>query len=606
MADGGQVNGELSILDEEARLDALHQLGLLDTPPSEGYDRITRLASRALDAPVAAISLTDRHRQWCKSLHGATLREVPREHSPSAVVTASGEALVINDLRADPRFAGGMLAEAGARFYAGAPLVTRDGYRIGALSVLDCRPRMANGREAATLCDLAAMVMAQIELERRVGHVEPTSGLPNRIRFVEETTALAARQPGGALSCILIEIADGDQIAAGSRVLGAAYAEGLTRSASSVVRAVLGEGTSLYAIGPTQLALLLPEADPRALRPLLERLHAQLGADTEVRGVPVAPNPVIGAAPVILGETTPEDMLRIATSALHDARAADARLGFYCASRDEVHRRRFGLLADLRVALHQTGQLSLAYQPRIDVVSGAVAGAEALLRWRHPVLGDVSPGEFIPLVEQTSLVKPMTERVIEMALSQIAAWRAAGLAMRIAVNVSAANLEEEDFGVRLKAAVARHGVDSHAFEIEFTESTLIRDRNRVLRHLHELRDFGIATAIDDFGTGYSSFAYLKDIPADVVKIDRSFMRGLESEARDRTLVRTIIAMSHDLGFRVVAEGVESQTVYDMLAEWSCDEVQGFLISRPLGAPAFADWVDGRGRSPADRPQPAPC
>ena len=196
-------------------------------------------------------------------------------------------------------------------------------------------------------------------------------------------------------------------------------------------------------------------------------------------------------------------------------------------------------------------------------------------------MGNIPPGEFIPLLEQTALAGALTDWVMDAALWQVTLWRSEGVNVPVSINISGANLEEEDFVQRLKRGLERHNLPPTAIQLEFTESALIRMRRRVFEHLKDIKALGITCAIDDFGTGYSSFSYLQNIPADIVKIDRSFMAAIESLERDQILVRAMIDMAHDLKYRVVAEGVETQEAYDFLAEAGCDEVQGYHISRPL-------------------------
>jgi EAL domain-containing protein (putative c-di-GMP-specific phosphodiesterase class I) len=303
----------------------------------------------------------------------------------------------------------------------------------------------------------------------------------------------------------------------------------------------------------------------------------------------------MGIAPFRLGETPALDVLRKAYGAALDTRDAELGVELHSPLKDKEHQRRFSLLIGIRKALAAREQLSLVYQPRIDVKTGSCVSAEALLRWHHPVLGSISPSEFIPLVEQTALDRPVTDFVLETALAQAAAWKSEGFEFGISINVFAANLEEEDFAWRLREALDRHGVSPSMVELEFTEGALIRRRARVLEQLIDIRAVGVTCAIDDFGTGYSSFAYLQNIPADVIKIDRSFMGGLERE-RDQTLVRVMITMSHELNYRVVAEGVETQEAYEFLAKSGCDEIQGYLISRPLSPSGFGKWLSAKLRS----------
>jgi EAL domain-containing protein (putative c-di-GMP-specific phosphodiesterase class I) len=229
------------------------------------------------------------------------------------------------------------------------------------------------------------------------------------------------------------------------------------------------------------------------------------------------------------------------------------------------------------------------FQPKIDLLSGACIGAEALLRWTHPEFGDVSPGEFIPIVEQTSMVRATTQWVLEHAMRQLSAWRAEGIKLELAVNVSAVNLLEPDFCDRVVAGLRRHGLPASSLSLEITESALMKNPKLAQATLVALDAAGVKLAIDDFGTGYSSLAYLQSLPVQVVKIDQSFVRDIERDERRRALVSAMIKLSHDLGHRVVAEGVETLDVVQVLQNASCDEAQGYLYARPLVPQAFAEW-----------------
>jgi EAL domain-containing protein (putative c-di-GMP-specific phosphodiesterase class I) len=293
------------------------------------------------------------------------------------------------------------------------------------------------------------------------------------------------------------------------------------------------------------------------------------------------------------GEVKPRDVLRRLYNAVDDARRGGSLVASYDERHDQAHARRFQLLSSLSDALQATDQFSLVYQPRVDVASGECVGAEALLRWHHPQFGSVPPGEFIPLVEETAHIRELTQWVLGNALAQVAAWRAAGLAPKVSINVSALNLEEDEFASRLDALLERHGVPPEAIELEFTESALARDSARVIGQLTELRQRGIDIAIDDFGTGYSSLAYMQTIPATVLKIDRAFVQALATSERDQKMVQAVIAMAHDLGYRVVAEGIETPEACALLAAWSCDEAQGYYFARPLPAAEMARWLAPR-------------
>src|SRR5690606_18037753 len=243
---------------------------------------------------------------------------------------------------------------------------------------------------------------------------------------------------------------------------------------------------------------------------------------------------------------------------------------------DSAHQRRFRLLNDFGHALKAEGQLALAYQPRIDLRTRACVGAEALLRWQHPELGPVSPAEFIPVVEQTALAGATTRWVLDTALAQLARWRAAGLALRMSINVSASNLQDPDFSEVVQDRIRQHRVRPDWVELEVTERAVMGDIANAMDQLTSLVEAGVQAAIDDFGTGYSSLAYLQQLPAKILKIDQTFVRNIADGEREQTLVRSMVTLAHELDYRVVAEGVETAEHHDRLVEWGCDEAQGYL------------------------------
>ena len=587
------------VASEEDRLHALHELNLLDTTESEAFDRITRMASQLFAMPISAVSLTDRDRQWFKSHVGTGGREIPRAQAPCAVVSTSREFLVVPDLLDDVRFADSPLTRSGVRFYAGAPLITRDGYGLGAMCVLDTLPRIITPDQVQSLRDFAAMVMAQVELQHDFGRTDPLSGLPNRFQMLEDLADLARREPGGSYTTLLIDLADARHFNQAVRVLGTSYIDALVRASSRAIRNVLGRKVGLYHVGVASYAALLDDgaATPwsHTVAALTERLRQPLWCNS----IPVAVSAVYGTSSFRLGETSPSDALRTAISAAQDAREGELDHAAYSEASDTASHRRFTLLADMRDAVDAPDQLRLVYQPRIDLRTGHCDSAEALLRWQHPTFGNVPPGEFIPLVEQTALVRPVTGWVIAAALDQALAWRRAGQSLRVSINVSAPNLAEPDFAQQLADALRQRGLPAAAVELEFTESALIRNGSHVVKQLADIRAMGVEIAIDDFGTGYSTFSYLQRLPAGIVKLDQSFIRDLPGTARDRMLVRSMIGMAHELGYRVVAEGVETEEARDFLAQADCDEIQGYLVSRPVPPEAMAPWLRRTGPDHAD-------
>jgi EAL domain-containing protein (putative c-di-GMP-specific phosphodiesterase class I)/GGDEF domain-containing protein len=581
------------IENEEARQNALRNLGLLDTPPSESFDRMTRLASRLLGAPVSTISLTDNDRQWFKSRFGVDLAEIPRAEAPCNYAIHSDKVFVVPDMQQDDRFKTSVLANAGIRFYAGAPLITRTGYALGTLCVVDDKPRTMSDDEARLLVDLAAMVMTQIEVQNTIGRIYPGSGLPNEYQLFEDIDDLAGHHAGERRVGLLIELASQQQIDHGLRVVGAAYTEELVLNATVALRGALGEGVRIYHVGPTRCAVLLDEAAAGDVERLAASVDASLRETISHSDVPIPPDPVIGMHCFTLGDGgNSRDILRRLFSAADDARKAGSRIASYNEIGDQAHARSFRLISDMRDALEESGQFSLVYQPVVDFVSGRCVGAEALLRWRHKTLGEIGPGEFIPLAEGTTLIRPLTGWVLDTALGQLAQWGNAGRHPRLSINISVRNLDESDFAAVLAERLAHHGVAASSVQIEFTESVLVGHSRRALEQVEALKAMGVSIAIDDFGTGYCGLSYLQQLPASVLKIDQSFIKSLATSEHDRKLVRAIISMAHDLGYRVVAEGVENHEAYDMLASWQCDEAQGYLIAHPLAPSAMGAWFDG--------------
>ena len=574
---------------EAARLDALRKLDLLDTPSNEAFDRITRMAAQLFGLPSAAVSLSDVDRQWFKSRVGVEADSMPRHDAPCAEVTLTNQVLVIDDLRASAAYRDSTLASSGARFYAGAPLMTRDGYCLGSMCVVGIEPRRISAQERTGLADLAAMVMAQIELQHAIGRIDPVSGVPNRSQFVDDLADLSIDRPQGeARLAALVSLATPEQTSSAVRALGAGFVDDIVCEAARMLRAALGPARKLYHVAPTQFAFLAePGADTARFCEWLGAWIALRADTTTARFVTTA---TVGVAPFSIGRMDPLGLLRDLYSAAHDAIDGSHRVRVFSVEQNAAFLRRFRVANEFGAALEDDSQLRLVFQPKIELATGRCIGAEALLRWRHPALGEVSPGEFIPVIEQTSLARATTRWVLERALRQLATWQRAGLVTQLAVNVSAVNLLEADFCAHVLARLRAHGLAPAALAIEITESALMSNRTQAAATLDALAAGGVQLAIDDFGTGYSSLAYLQSVPAKVVKIDQSFVRDLDVDERKRALVATMIKLSNDLGQLVVAEGVETAPVARFLADAGCDQVQGYLYARPMAPQDFEEWI----------------
>lgn len=577
---------------ELQRLEALHELELLDTPPAEAFDRITRLAAQLFGLPISAVSLTDTDRQWFKSRVGVSHQAIPREKAPCAQFTDTGSILVIPNLLDDDCYRDSHLAHSGIRFYAGAPLVTDSGFTLGAMCVLGTEPRQASAAEIASLSDLAGMVMAQIELQHALGRIDPISGQPNRKQFQEDFNDLVKDGNKHAPHLlVMVNLAKYEEVRDSLRVMGSTFIDGYIRRAALKLKGLLGKERPLYHVAETQFVFFAyANVDlPSYCGELALRLREQ----QTPAGTRFLTTASVGIVPFLLGEAQHGNILRMAHSAAQEAFEMEDHVCVYSPQRDASHFRRFSLLAGFGAALEDPSQLSLVYQPRIDLLSGDCIGAEALLRWASPTLGPISPGEFMPLVEVSSMARAATAWVLDTAIGQLSQWQKQGMAMQLSVNISASNLIEPDFVEQIVALLEKHGVSPASLELELTESAIMSYPSKAQARLETISGHGIKLAIDDFGTGYSSLAYLQTLPADVVKIDQTFVRKLFTDERKQILVKAMVALSHDLDYRVVAEGVETEEALGFLKTIGCNEAQGYLFARPMAHDAFVEWHRAR-------------
>lgn len=450
------------------------------------------------------------------------------------------------------------------------------------------RVELRRSDEFGALASAINMMQAGIaEREQRLAHNalhDHLTGLPNRALAMERLgSAIALERPVAVLSLAL------DNLAALTNNSSNGFAESLLRSVAPTLEPLLRPGDTLAHLIGGEYLVILEGVDAQQAVATADRLQQALLKARQLEGHTFSLEAGIGIA------VSPDDgqnadvLVSRATIARNDASALAGRLQRYRQGRDLVHQREVSLIRDLRNAAEQ-GELLLHYQPKLDLRSGTVRGAEALLRWQHPLLGMISPGEFIPLAERTGSIQGLTRWVIGESIRQLAAWNRLGLVMGLSVNVSAEDLLDTDLVERVPQLLASHGVPARQLTFEITESAVMREPEAALAVLHQLRGCGISLSVDDFGTGYSSLAHLKRLPVQELKIDQSFVRDLDETSEDAVIVRSTIEMSHNLGLRVVAEGVEHERSLRLLKRWHCDTAQGYLISRPLPAQAFEAWV----------------
>ncbi|MDB6085780.1 MAG: histidine kinase, partial [Gammaproteobacteria bacterium] len=286
------------------------------------------------------------------------------------------------------------------------------------------------------------------------------------------------------------------------------------------------------------------------------------------------------------------ELLQRADLALYRAKETGVTVGLYREGDDGSHRRRLAILGELHRAI-ASDELELHYQPKVDAMTGRVVGCEALVRWRHPQRGFIPPGEFIPDAERTGAIRSLTTWVVATALRQLKVWQEAGLEIDVSINVSPVDLADPRFADTVIHLLLQTGADASRIVLEVTESGAMKDLSATLRMMEQLRVLGIRFSIDDFGTGYSSLAHLKRLPVDEVKIDRSFIQELETQRDDDVIVRSTISLGHALNLKVVAEGVELASSWEMLGRLGCDMIQGYFISKPLPTREFTAWMTAR-------------
>jgi EAL domain-containing protein (putative c-di-GMP-specific phosphodiesterase class I) len=288
---------------------------------------------------------------------------------------------------------------------------------------------------------------------------------------------------------------------------------------------------------------------------------------------------------------------------MYKAKEENVTHAFYDEAQDSYDPTRLRLVGELHRALEQH-ELVLYYQPKVRLADGELDSLEALARWNHPRLGLVPPDDFIPLAEQTGLIKPLTLYVIAAALEQCRSWQLEGLNLPIAVNLSTRTLRDLDFPVHVERLLDDAGLDGSALQFEITESAMIADPARTKVILDKLASLGIRLSIDDFGTGYSSLAYLKRLPVNEIKIDRSFVMHMDVDDNDATIVRSTIELARNLGLDIVAEGVESERIRQQLEGLECTIAQGYYLTRPVPAPAFREWLGRYEEARTERRSPA--
>jgi diguanylate cyclase (GGDEF)-like protein len=415
---------------------------------------------------------------------------------------------------------------------------------------------------------------------------DPLTGLPNRLHFQQRLERRLTTT--GSAAVLLMDI---DRFKEVNDTLGHDVGDHLLQEVARRLRRIESDETVVARLGGDEFAVLLGGDDVH-IEGMVARITRDIARPFELGEVTLDVTASVGIAVTPRDGSSAALLLRRAEVAMYDAKRGLSGVARYSPDRDPYSSRRLSLINDLARSLEE-GSLELHYQPQADPSSGQVAGVEALLRWNHPLWGQVPPDEFIPLAEHTGLIRPLTRFVIETAVRQCVAWREAGTPVLMAVNISMRNLLEPELADTVARTLVQAGLPAGLLKLEVTESAIVAEPERALQALERLVDLGLSVSVDDFGTGYSSLTRLRSLPVQEVKVDRTFVRHLAERADDLAIVRAVISLGHDLGLRVVAEGVEDERSWRILQDLDCDLVQGYFLARPMPAEAMSVWLRDR-------------
>jgi diguanylate cyclase (GGDEF)-like protein len=426
------------------------------------------------------------------------------------------------------------------------------------------------------------------------------TGLPNRVLFRDsvEHVVDGRRHGDGATAVMLIDLDHFKEI---NDTLGHHAGDRLLQEVAERLRASLAEPAKVARLGGDEFGVLLPHIPSREhASAIADRLLAQLREPFSIDGLTLEVDASIGIACAPEHGSAVEQLIQRADIAMYAAKEGGRGHLVFEPQLDRYSPRRLALAGALRAAIAD-GEIILFFQPKAELTTGRIVGVEALARWQHPRLGLIGPSEFVPIAEQTGLIGPLTSHVLETALRQVREWRDNGEELGVAVNLSARSFLDAQLAVEIPRLLERTGVDAELLELEITESMLMLDPPRAKATLERLSAIGLGVSVDDFGTGHSSLANLKRLPVDAVKIDKSFVIEMPHDPCDAAIVGSTIDLAHNLGLKVVAEGVESHEAWRRLQELGCDLAQGFHVSRPLPVDAMTRLLaERRARSTPKR------
>lgn len=547
---------------------------------------LIHLATDCLNVSGSFISVLNENLQHRIAVHNISFHKYSLQEYLPRFITEQSDTFYITDISNDARFSDYLKTpgEPEIRFFACTPLRTSEGVIFGTLGVCDIHPRRFSQREIKVIEQISYLVMEFFQTWNARDFIDDSSGIPNSQSLVADLQILGVKTNDSKLRLVIIECINIHKIFEIARTVGMLQAQALLREVCTLfrLRLSLSFGERLYTIAPGCYAVLSNEEDKNldaaSVLSRLQDIRLKIEHNIYADLIPCAGETCFNPSIIPAYEG-----MRRGVSALHEAISSGSSLQIFNEKTDARRNTEFQLMNELAAALHGASGLYMVYQPKFCLKTGTLTGLEALIRWCHPVRGDVSPDTFLPAITRTHLHSELADWVINDVTVQLVKWQAAGCAVPVSINLSESDITRDGFAKKFYEGIILSGLTPQLFEIECLETEKIIENEYAVTALTMLRERGVRIALDDFGSGYNNVNYLRRMPFDIIKLDRELISDIVTDRRSQIIVTNTINMLKSLEYTVIAEGVEDLGTAKILLEAGCDIAQGYYYSRPLPA-----------------------